>query len=242
MDKPQWVAVFDFDGTITPKSFISLFRILENNGGLTDEALTKSHELRSYYLNKLTNGALTKEDEEIWFKKTIDLYVESKLTAGLIERILSHIHIRPQVKECLEFLQTKNIPVAIVSYGIIDFISIVLTNHGLMPLIKEIYSARLIFEADTKTVLGVLNGTIVFPSQKGDCSRQFADAYKVPYEQILAVGDSKGDVTLGHLKENRLAIAKNEEEKQSLEPYMGKVVITENFLPVQKWLEEKVAV
>lgn len=238
MNALNHVVVSDFDGTFTLKSSVSLFNIVDNGGGLTAENLVRAKEMRERYLVKHLEKTLTKEGERNWFHETIGLYAASGLTKKKIYEILSGVKVRPGVRDCLRFLKHKNVPVAIVSYGIEYFIHVVLANNKISELVDAVYSAELIFD-EKGLVTGYKPETAIFPDNKGIFSCRFANLFAVAFENILAVGDSGGDAHLGHLKENRLGIAKDDKEKEKLQQFMGEVVITEDFQPVQEWLEKK---
>ena len=100
---------------------------------------------------------------------------------------------------------------------------------------KTIFHSR-----DNRLIVGWDYESIVLPSTKGKCSKKFADFFGVSYENILAVGDSGSDRNLGFLKENRLGIAEDEAHAEKIRPFMGDVVISEDFYPVISWLENKI--
>lgn len=232
-----WAVVLDFDGTLTPKSWVSLFNVVDKSGCLPKDIADQGLAMRERYLPKMKAGGLTRQEEYQWFDETIALYVRAGLTMEKIKEVLAPVKIRNGVNKFLDFIKTYNVPVAIVSYGVKQFISAVLDNN--IAVVDEIYSADLIV-SENGLVTGYHPKTAVFPYTKGDFSRQFADCHGVPHENILAIGDSGGDATLGHLKENRLGIAKDEQEEKKLEQFMGGVVVTENFEPVCDWVWNKI--
>jgi hypothetical protein len=60
----------------------------------------------------------------------------------------------------------------------------------------------------------------------------------VPHERIIAVGDSPGDVTIGHLRAHRIVIAETLEEAAILRglDFAEEVIVTESFEPVAAWI------
>lgn len=235
--KPRWVAVFDFDGTCIPKSLKSLFNILDKE--LPQELVLKAQNLRAKYIKKAVRGKLTLEEEQKWYFDTIGIYVEAELAFFQIQAAFENINLREGVAECFEFLRKNNVPIAIISYGVLQFIEAVLRANKALHLVSRIYSGQLKFGRQGGAVIGCDEKTIIFPSNKGRASRDFADTYGVPYESILAVGDSATDARLGYLKKNRLGIIENEAEKKELEKFMGAVLVSDNFLPVRDWLAKK---
>lgn len=237
--KPKYVAVVDFDGTVTPKSWISLFSVVDHHCGFAPEILENAQLLRKKYLDKAVAGELTKEEERRWLHETIDYYIEGGLNQSAVRRSLEQVKVRTGVGGCFRFLKQNNVPIAIISYGIEYFIHTVLAKNKISELVDAVYAAELVFDRNG-FVIGYKPETATFPDNKGIFSQRFANLFGVDFENILAVGDSDGDTHLGYLKENRLGIAKDEKEKEKLNQFMGEVVITEDFKPVQKWLEEKV--
>lgn len=197
--------------------------------------------MRKYYLARANQGKLTKNDQERWLVDSLALYIEAGLTLSQIEKILGTVKLRMGVKECLKELRRRQIPVAVVSYGVYQFIDAVLRANGVRYCVDKIYSAQL-----TTDESGLVNGfsrhTFVLPHTKGKFSRNFADRHFVRYDNILAVGDSpSGDRLLGYLKKNRLGIAGDPAKKERLLTVMGSAVVTDDFRPVTEWILEKVS-
>lgn len=235
MPQPSHVVVFDFDGTLISKHR-SLFDVMDR--ALSPEDCQKIDFLRHKYLPLLSAGQTlcTKEAAEM-ITIPIEIYTKAGLTLYKIAKTLSIVDLRPGVEETLHFLAQKEIPTAIISYGITAFIESVLENQKVRSRIAKVYAAELI------TKDGLLCGyrpeTIVTVATKGVCSKNFADRHGVPLENILAVGDSPADQFLGGLQENRLGIAKDQAEKEKIAPYFGEIVLTENFSQVLEWLKIK---
>ena len=236
----KWAVVFDFDGTLIPKSYGSLYDVIDSNGGVTAECHERAKEMRKYYLALAHAGKLTKKHQEKWLVDSLNIYISSGLTVPRIREILSGVSLRTGVKECLLELRVRNVPVAVVSYGVFQFIDSVLRSNGVRNLVRRVYSANLETD-DSGAVNGFSENTFVFPFNKGKCSRDFADNCDVSYRNILAVGDSpSGDRQLGYLKENRLGIAGDKMEKERLLSVMGSVAVTETFQPATRWLLGKI--
>ncbi len=241
MDK-KWAVVFDFDGTLISKSYGSLYDVIDSNGGVTPACHQKAVKMRKHYLALARAGKLTKKHQEKWLVDSLRLYVDSGLSVHKMREILSRVQLRAGVRDCLLQLQARGVPVAIISYGVFQFIEEVLLHHGLKHLVHKIYSADLKIGTDAAgTVTGFSKETFVFPFNKGLVSREFADLYGVPYENILAVGDSpNGDKELGHLMENRLGIARDKSEKERLLEVMGSAMVTESFDRATDWLLDRI--
>lgn len=237
---PVYVAVFDFDGTLISKSYGSLYDVVDSNKGVTDECHKLAKEMRKYYFSILKNRLLTQKEKEKWLFDSIELYVKSKLSMFTIQKIMcDKVRLRDGVVKCFKMLKEKNIPVAIISYGVAEFIQAALEANGALELVDEIYAAKLKVD-ENGLVIGFDKSSAVFPGgSKGKFSRLFAYKHRVSYNNILAVGDSGGDANLGHLKINRFGIAQDESEKEKLNKFMGTAAITENFDPIAPWLLEK---
>lgn len=236
----KWCAVFDCDGTLISKSYGALFNVIDGNGGVSREAHKKAEEIRKQYFAKIRAGCFGKADQEKWLVEMIELYMHYGLTFRKINYALRNVRVRPGVKECFRLLQEKNIPVAIISYGVADFIEALLKVNGLLKMVDKIYAADLLINCQGE-LLGFYRGSAIYPDTKGEFSRRFADKHGVPYRNILAVGDSPhGDKKLGYLKANRFGIAKDENEKKRLAEVFGVTAVTEDFRPVIEWILKKI--
>lgn len=239
MAKPEWVAVFDFDGTCISHSRRSLCDAIRLNGGLTKRCRLTAKEMVEYYFSLMRNGNFTEEHGRKWLLDTIDLYIKSHLTISKMEKILRTVSLRDGVEDCLKMLRKRNIPVAIISYGFFQFIEITLKANNVSHLVDDIYGTK--FKIDKNgLVAGFEEKTVVLQEWKGRISKLFADKYGVARENILAVGDSSGDRELGFLKENRFGITEDFRRKKELEKFMGTVAVTKTFDPVLEWLERKI--
>jgi len=237
VNKPKWVVVFDFDGTLTSKNLVSLFDVIDR--AMPEEHMVQLKLMRDKYIKKAHAGLLTKNEESSWFFETVDLYVRAGLSISKIEEVMHLVRLRNGVVECLKWLKCRHIPVAIISYGVAQFIEAALKSNDALHLVSRIYAGKLIIDS-IGLVKGLNTEYLVFPSNKGAYSRRFSESFSVSYRRILAVGDSGSDAKLGYLKENRFGITNNEVEAEKLKNCMGGVVITENFEPVSRWLAEKI--
>jgi HAD superfamily phosphoserine phosphatase-like hydrolase len=238
--KARYVVASDFDTTFTEKAARSLFSFLEDNGGLGAWAKQKILDLRNSYLTRFFAGQLTSADEKKWFNETIAIYIGDGLKMDKVRQILKAVELRKGVDELLKLAKARNVPLAIVSAGIKDFIEIVLEARGVRHLVSEIYATKLLINQQNGDILGYYPDTVVVTADKGTYSRLFAEKYGVPPERILAIGDSAGDRNLGHLKENRVAIVEEDEEAVQVAPYAGHVVVSQDFYPVIEWFSKKI--
>jgi len=236
--RPRFGVVLDCDGTLTPKSLISLFHVVDTRA-LPPEAEPDFKTLREKYIPLASVGKLTPEIQMEWLAETFEIYIRHKLTrAGWMEAIARAIDWRPGALETLAAMRFFRVPTAIVSYGSTDFIEHALLVAGADTWISEIYATRMRHDLDG-FVFGYDRDTFVTQDNKGEWSRRFAQAYGIPLENLLAVGDTAGDRHLGHLKENRFGIAKDEEERAKIAPYMGETVVADDFSAARAWLSDK---
>ena len=236
---PPCAVVFDFDGTLTPKLYVSLFNVVEK-GVLSKEYLQEAEMLRNRYLPKAMNGLITHEEEITWLTESINIFIKAKTTIDQIRYALKNVRLRSNVVDCMTLLKYKRIPMAVISYGIYQFIEIVLKNNHALPFADSIYATKLEIDEETGIVIGFDPKTILLPGQKGIASLHFAQSVRVDKEKILAVGDSLVDSLLGSKKENRFGIAEDEKQLKRIEGIMGKSAITQDFSPVISWLIKKI--
>ncbi|NCN52929.1 HAD-IB family phosphatase [Candidatus Wolfebacteria bacterium] len=240
--KPRAVVVFDFDGTLISNDYVSLYNVVDQAvvGFDAEEYKDKVNKLRNKYFAIVKRRKLTVKEQTEWFNRTIELYFEFGLTKQEAKDILRTVKLRDGVKECLEMLKEENIPVAVISYGIKDFIEFVLEVNGVSHLVDKIYSAKLrTFKYDVGIITGFYKETLILPRDKKRAAHEFAKKHKVPYKKIIGVGDSIHDDGLGDTKNNRFGIANDEDKVKLLQRCMGTVSREETFSDVQKWLEKK---
>lgn len=238
--RPRYGVVLDCDGTLTPKSLVSLFSVVDTRA-LPKEAEPDFKVLRDRYIPLASVGKLSPEHQTEWLAETFEIYIRHKLTrSGWMEAIARAIDWRPGAVETLASLHFFRVPTAVVSYGSSDFIEHALVLAGAGDWIKEIYATRMRHGRDG-FVVGYDRETFVTQDNKGEWSRRFAEAYGIPLENLLAVGDTAGDRHLGHLKQNRFGIAKDEEERAKIAPYMGATVVADDFSAARAWLADRLS-
>lgn len=236
MSAPSHVVVFDFDGTLLPKEYVSCFALM-------DRALSQAHreelaQIRNRYLPMLLLGKLAPKENAILVSNPAKVYIKSRLTISQIKEVLAGTKLRAGVIQTINFLHSQQIPVAIISYSFLQFIEFILKENGVRHLISKIYSPHLVIK--NGLVCSYLPETFVYHYNKGLFSRNFAKEHKVLYRNILAVGDSYTDYRLGHLRENRLGIVEDQVEKEKNKKFFGEIIITKTFDPVLEWLKRKI--
>jgi HAD superfamily phosphoserine phosphatase-like hydrolase len=238
MTARQEGVVLDFDGTVTDKKLVSLFKVVDDRA-LPPEAKPDFQVLRDRYIPLAETGKLSAEKQLEWLAESFEIYIRHGLTrAGWMEAITRMVAFRPGAIETIGALHAAGVPTAIVSYGSADFIEHALMLGGADGWIDEIYATRM-RHGDDGRVVGYDRGTFVIQDNKGEWSLRFAEAYGIRPEDLLAVGDTAGDRYLGHLKDRRFGIAKDAAELAKIEPYMGAAVVSDGFGEARAWLSEK---
>jgi phosphoserine phosphatase len=236
---PRYAVVFDFDGTLTPKHYVSLFNIVEK-GVLSEKYLQETATLRNKYMPKAMNGIITHEEEMAWLEENINIFIKAKTTINQIKYALKDVRLRSNVVDCMLLLKYKCVPTAVISYGVKQFIEIVLQNNHALKLVDSIYATQLEIDEKTGLVLGYKPETILLPRQKGLASTHFAKSATVRENNVLAVGDSLVDSLLGSSKENRFGIAEDEIQLKRIQNVMGECAITQDFSLVISWILNKI--
>jgi HAD superfamily phosphoserine phosphatase-like hydrolase len=234
----RWGVVFDCDGTLFEKRFISLMRILDVRA-LSAEHQREMQEMREQFLELANSNRLTYQEEVNWLEWTLDIYIRAGLTADRLRTAMAEVKPRRGVRRCLRLLSRAGVPVGIVSYGGEQLIRAVLEANGVNNLVDDVYAARLLMD-DSGRFVGYDRDSYVLPGNKDVWSRRFAQKHGISDDRLLAVGDSAADAKLGILQENRLGIAENEAQGASIRPFMGEVAVSMDFTPVTDWLLKKI--
>lgn len=228
------------DGTLTDKGQ-SVWATIDTHA-VSDECRIALDRLRERYLKPAIEGTLSTQGEIDWLLATLDAYVDDGLTSDGMDQALQDVRLRTGVIDCLNLLEAHGVPVAIVSYGIVQAIAGILASNGLPSghsLFTAIFASRLTgTEQEGRAVYTGYDVTsLVIPSNKGEWSRHFALRHGLDPEDLLAVGDSGGDRFLCEKKSNRLGLAEDTTEAAKLQRFMGTVMVTDDFSPVTEWLK-----
>lgn len=252
MKKPEsgWCAVFDFDGTLLHSKYNSVFRPLYD--GLQLSYLQRTRLALSFrrYGDSHRDDGFAPEPEELCLIMTdVEILLEHGIGPDDLDRTLRGLDLHDGVRECLEWLSTRGVPVGIVSYGVRQFIQRVIEDNGIAELIEDNPAIRHVMALDlTETTDdmgriqfdGCDESTLVLPSSKGEWSRRFADGYGIPHDRILAVGDSPSDRLMTHLKQNRFGMTHLHSKAPQLEPHFDQVAVTDTFWPAFEWLRRRI--
>lgn len=228
--------VLDFDGTVLRKPNQSVFHLIHQYADLPPRTAERMDRIRSQFLDRGERGLITPQEERDWLFTEVAAWIEGGLTPKQVAQAMLHARLRPYVGECLNWLRQRRIPVTIISYGIRQFVEMVLHANGLGNLVDRVYALDLRLDYRTGRYCGQVADSAVTPSNKGAWSRHFAKKHHVRTDQLYAVGDSPGDRDLGHLKKNRIGLAVDHEEAERLTRYFSEVLVTDNFRPAWNWL------
>lgn len=239
----EWGVVLDFDGTCIPREHVALIPLVDK-AVLPPEALSELTESRPFFEKKAVEGTISSGLARAWIIETIDLYAKEGVRLHDCYRALDGVRLKTGLKRFLADMHRRGVPVAIVSYGIKQFIWYVLAKEGALHLVSDIYAGELRTwdcGPDAAPIKDVDFETIVVPSFKGCMSERFARKYGVPLDRLLAIGDSRGDRLLGHLRKNRLALLGSEAEiaRFGLRRDFGKLIVTRSFAPAHDWVLSK---
>ncbi len=234
---PKFLFAMDWDWTGTLRSETeALCSVVDKT--LPINFRRELDDMRAVYLAKINARTFNEQDELAWMIKCIGAYIHAGLSKEQIRAALSRVRLRNHFRELCLFCKQNDIPIAIVSFGINQFIEAVLDNHTSLHLIDRIYGAQLLFD-QSGTVTKFIKKSVVVPHNKGESVLHFAESYGVPLENVFAVGDSEGDRNLG-LLENRVGIVEKHEEATKILPHFSKVFVSDSFLPIIDWLRRRI--
>lgn len=237
--KNSVILVTDVDGTLTYKG-APLFKLVDDHA-LPPTGLAEMNLLREKNLKASQGRLLSAEEHRDWIIKSIEAITNHRVTKKAITKALSHAQVRDGVPESLKELHEHGVKIAAVSFGVRQFIEIVFERAGILKYFDAIYAADIHFNNDG-VVVGHDHRTIVTPETKGHWSKVFAAKHHFSvraHNNIIALGDTKGDMHLGHLKEHRLGIADSHEEATQIAEHFGEVKINPHFREVHEWIMKK---
>ena len=126
----KYVVVLDCDGTVIKESILKAL--------LDVKLMTRSLSLEENekMVNKAIRGALTKKDELMWFAEAMKDIMKARLSLDQVFAVVRKIELKPGVIDCLQMLENMNVPVVIVSYGIAEFIAMIVPEEYLGGIFK----------------------------------------------------------------------------------------------------------
>lgn len=200
----------DFDGTLI-KHFApdgskvpSLISILRDEGYLTPDYSRKAKALFAKYHPLEINPKISKEEKkkamQTWWTKHYNLLIKSKLNKKDIQQAVQsqRVRFRQGVKEFLEFLKQKNIPLVIISSGGLGTESIRLYLKNKNLLFSNIYIISNEFTWDKDGYLIGIKKPIIHVKNKDETIlKNFSFYNKIAKRKnVLLLGDSESDVDM----------------------------------------------
>lgn len=236
----DWAVVLDLDGTLVPKAAGALMRLVADHG-LVPEARQEVERIRASYSGMFNAGHLSDAQYRAWLLEEFCLYVRFRLKREAWQAALAPVRLRDGAAELIQDLCDARIPTCVASAASADFADHVLANNGVRHLLDEVYAGRLAHDHED-AVVGWDAATIVSVGNKGDWSRRFADLHGVPYDRIIGVGDSPGDINIGHLRAHRIVIAETDDEAAILQGlgFASEVAVTDSFEPIAAWIRRRI--
>lgn len=169
------LVLFDLDGTLTKER--SAWEYIHRCLGVWDGHAEKFQE--AYLRGEISYERFCQLDAAIW----------RGMEVCQIEKILREIPLQEGIDEFLEYLQSKGIKLGIISSGLS-----LLANY-----LKKKYGFDYAVANELETADGRLTGEIkinVYYDRKKEWVRDAMRKFSVRPEEIMAVGDSDGDIDM----------------------------------------------
>ena len=115
--KAKYVVVLDCDGTIIKPSIMQT--LVDAKLITRSSSLARTNEL----ISRGIRGTLTPEDERAWFNQSLYDIVRAQISLAQVYKVLREIRLKPGVLDCLAMLWNAGVPVALVSYGVAEFMT-----------------------------------------------------------------------------------------------------------------------
>lgn len=169
------LALFDLDGTLTKEK--SAWEYIHRRLGVWEDYAEKFQE--SFVRGDISYEEFCRRDAAIW----------KGMNVSEIKRILHEIPFHAGTEEFLIYLKGKGVKLGIISSGL----------SFLADGVKERFGFDYAVANDLITEEGVLTGDIriqVHYDQKAEWVDEARRKFRVNKEEILAVGDSTGDIPM----------------------------------------------
>jgi phosphoserine phosphatase len=167
------LALFDLDGTLTQEK--SAWEFIHRSLGVWEGRAEKFQD--AFLEGKITYERFCELDAAIW----------KGMEVAELERILAKVPLYPGLEELVAYLRSQGMKLGIISTGLALLTDWVVTQYGFDYAVANELGA----------VDGKLNGEIkinVHFDQKREWVEKAMRRFKVHKEEILAVGDSAGDL------------------------------------------------
>jgi len=169
------LALFDLDGTLTKER--SAWEYIHRRLGVWDGYAEKYQE--AFLRGEITYDRFCRLDAAIW----------KGMKISDLERILQDIPLYEGVEDLLQYLRSRGIKLGIISSG--------------LTILSERMKKEFDFDYAVANELGVTDGLLtgeikinVHYDQKGDWVRDAQGQFNARQEEILAIGDSTGDIDM----------------------------------------------
>jgi len=250
--------VSDFDRTLT-KAFVngiktpSLISVLRDGDYISEDYAKKATELSDFYhpIELDINFPFEKKKEKMqeWWTKHFDLLIKSGLNKKHINQIIEEgkVEFRDGVKEFLDFLESKKIPLLIISSSCLGGDSIKIFLEKNKKKYDNIYIISNLYEWDEKGNAIGIKKPIIHVMNKNEIGVKNYPIFELieNRKNVLLLGDSIEDVGMveGFDYNNLIKISfLNEDINKNLSAYKKQfdVVITGDgdFSFVNKLLKE----
>jgi len=169
------LALFDLDGTLTKER--SAWEYIHRRLGVWDGYAEKFQE--AFLKGEISYDRFCRLDAGIW----------KGMKAAELQRIVREIPLYEGIEDLLGYLRSKGIKLGIISSGL-SFLS---------DWITEKYGFDYAVANELGVEDGVLNGEIkihVHYDRKGEWVQEAQQKFNARNEEVLAIGDSPGDVTM----------------------------------------------
>lgn len=173
--EPIKLALFDLDGTLTKER--SAWEYIHRYLGVWDGHAEKFQE--AFLKGEISYTKFCQLDAAIW----------RGLEVSQIEKILREIPLQDGLEELLEYLRSKRVKLGIISSGLS-----LLANY-----LKKKYGFDYAVANELEIANGRLTGDIkinVYYDRKKEWVEEAMRRFSVRPEEIMAVGDSHGDIDM----------------------------------------------
>ncbi len=169
------LALFDLDGTLTREK--SAWEYIHRRLGVWEGNAERYQE--AFLRGEIDYQRFCELDAAVW----------KGMKAQALQRILREIPLYEGIEALVAYLKSKGVKLGIISSGL----------SLLSDFIREKYGFDYAVANELGTTDGVLDGTIrihVQYDQKAEWVQEARRRFKARKEEILAIGDSSGDITL----------------------------------------------
>jgi phosphoserine phosphatase len=169
------LALFDLDGTLTKER--SAWEYIHRRLGVWEGYAEKFQE--AFLKGEISYDRFCRLDAGIW----------KGMRAAELKRIVREIPLYEGIEDLLGYLRSKGIKLGIISSGLSFLSDWITEKHGFDYAVAN----------ELGVEDGVLNGEIkiqVHYDRKGEWVQEAQQKFNARNEEVLAVGDSPGDVTM----------------------------------------------